>query len=267
MSAETTDSGISTSSESTALRRSMRQQKKKRPDFPRIIIKPIPPPKEEEKPKEATRETFVNSRQENGINHSSDDNQSDSSENHKSPGLSGFQKTQTMREMLAGIPGISMKPRKSRNRKLSHAAQIAQTKEGCIDLETPDSILVNTNLRALFSRSTFNLLPVHYEHKLLQLLPECDRVIESESKFRLSSTAFNNEFFNKACEEWRERLSEGEFTPENQLRLKQDEEKEQTKLDPWKAKHFEPVWGKRFSGQVVPRLIFHLPHPNLQFPK
>ena len=27
--------------------------------------------------------------------------------------------------------------------------------------------------------------------------------------FRLSLTAFNNEFFNKACEEWRERLSEG----------------------------------------------------------
>lgn len=42
MSTETT----SNSSESTALRRSMRQQKKKRPDFPRIIIKPIPPPKE-----------------------------------------------------------------------------------------------------------------------------------------------------------------------------------------------------------------------------
>lgn len=268
MSTETTDGGTSNSSESTALRRSMRQQKKKRPDFPRIIIKPIPPPKKEEKPRESTRETFTSTKLENGINHhSSDDNQSDSSENHKSPGLSGFQKTQTMREMLAGIPGISMKPRKSRNRKLSHAAQIAQTKEGCIDLETPDSILVNTNLRALFSRSTFNLLPVHYEHKLLQLLPECDRVIESESKFRLSSTAFNNEFFNKACEEWRERLSEGEFTPENQLRLKQDEEKEQTKLDPWKAKHFEPVWGKRFSGQVVPKADIPSPPPQPPIPK
>lgn len=46
MSTETTDGGTSNSSESTALRRSMRQQKKKRPDFPRIIIKPIPPPKE-----------------------------------------------------------------------------------------------------------------------------------------------------------------------------------------------------------------------------
>ncbi|XP_062617736.1 putative Polycomb group protein ASXL2 [Saccostrea cucullata] len=263
MSSETLDNGTNSSTESTSLRRSMRQQKKKRPDFPRIIIKPIPPPKEDEKAKETTKVTFT--RVENGVNHSSDDNQSDSSE--RSPGLSGFQKTQTMREMLAGIPGISMKPRKSRNRKLSHAAQIAQTKEGCIDLETPDSILVNTNLRALFGRSTFNLLPVHYQYKLLQLLPECDRILETESKFRMSTTAFNNEFFNKACEEWRERLSEGEFTPENQLRLKQDEEKEQTKLDPWKAKHFEPVWGKRFSGQAVPKADIPSPPPQPPIPK
>lgn len=63
----------------------------------------------EDKVKEATKETFTNTKLENGVNHSSDDNYSDSSENHKSPGLSGFQKTQTMREMLAGIPGISMK--------------------------------------------------------------------------------------------------------------------------------------------------------------
>jgi hypothetical protein len=63
----------------------------------------------EEKVKETTKETFTSSKIENGVNHSSDENHSDSSENHKSPGLSGFQKTQTMREMLAGIPGISMK--------------------------------------------------------------------------------------------------------------------------------------------------------------
>ena len=38
-------------------------------------------------------------------------------------------------------------PRKRTTKKLSHAAQIQQTMEGCIDLETPDSILVNTNLK------------------------------------------------------------------------------------------------------------------------
>lgn len=44
---------------------------------------------------------------------------------------------------------LEFQPRK-RNRKLSHAAQIAQTKEGCIDLETPDSILIKVNLRVCY---------------------------------------------------------------------------------------------------------------------
>lgn len=39
----------------------------------------------------------------------------------------------------------------------------------------------------------------------------------------------------------------GEFTPENQLKLKSEAEKEKSKLDPWKLKHFEPIWGD--SGQ------------------
>jgi hypothetical protein len=42
-------------------------------------------------------------------------------------------------------------------------------------------------------------------------------------------------------------VSTGEFTPETQLRLKAEEEKEQKELDPWKAKHFEPVWGQRWE--------------------
>jgi len=33
------------------------------------------------------------------------------------------------------------------------AAQIAQTKKGCINIETPDSILVNTNLRVSMTQS------------------------------------------------------------------------------------------------------------------
>lgn len=43
----------------------------------------------------------------------------------------------------------------------------------------------------------------------------------------------------------------GEFTPENQQRLKAEEEKEQKELDPWKAKHFEPVWGQRSVRVVI----------------
>jgi hypothetical protein len=55
----------------------------------------------------------------------------------------------------------------------------------------------------------------------------------------------NNEFFARACQEWRKRLAEGEFTPENQQRLKMEAEKDKSKLDPWKLKHFEPIWGEK----------------------
>lgn len=67
----------------------------------------------------------------------------------------------TMREVLASIPGFSIKGpggagiggrKRTSKRRLSTAAQIEQTKEGCIDLETPGSILVHTNLRSLLNR-------------------------------------------------------------------------------------------------------------------
>lgn len=151
----------------------------------------------------------------------------------------------TMAEVLSSIPGFSIKPRKRSNKKLSAAAQLEQTKEGCVDLETPDSILVNSNLRSLLNKHTFHSLPPLYQYKLLQLLPHVDRVpVQSESMFRLSNSGLNNEFFARACLDWRERLAEGEFTIENQAKLKAEQEKEKSKLDPWKLKHFEPMWGE-----------------------
>ncbi len=51
----------------------------------------------------------------------------------------------------------------------------------------------------------------------------------------MGATALDNEFFARACCKWRERLGEGEFTPENQLRIKMEIEKEQAKIDPWKV--------------------------------
>jgi hypothetical protein len=44
-------------------------------------------------------------------------------------------------------------------------------------------------------------------------------------------------------------LAEGEFTPENQLKLKSESEREKSKLDPWKLKHFEPIWGNSCKGR------------------
>lgn len=153
-----------------------------------------------------------------------------------------------MHDDLGLIPDFSIiKPRRKTNKKLSTAAKIEQTREGCIDLETPDSILVGTNLRSLLNKHTFSSLPPLYQYKLVQLLPSYDRpqIDLDSSTIRLSTSTLNNEFFARACLEWRERLSEGEFTPENQLKLKSEAEREKNKLDPWKLKHFEPIWGEK----------------------
>ncbi|XP_060070321.1 putative Polycomb group protein ASXL2 [Ylistrum balloti] len=256
-------SGTSISSHvNHTLRRSMRQslrqkQKKKQNDYPRIIIKPIPPP-DKEKEVKTVKDGNTEMESENDGSLQNGDSKSDSSDSGKSPAPSS-KRPQTMREILAGIPGFSMKPRRRPHKKLSHAAQIAQTKEGCIDLETPDSILCNTNLRNLIDKRMFSKLPSQYQYKLLHFLPECDRYVGQDNTLRLSSTALNNEFFNKSCQEWIERLSQGEFTPENQMRIKQEEERELSKLDPWKAKHFEEMWGKRNVGYEVPKA--DLPSP------
>lgn len=53
--------------------------------------------------------------------------------------------------------------------------------------------------------------------------------------YRLSGSGLNNEFFARACLDWKERLAEGEFTPESQAKLKAEQEKEKSKLDPWKV--------------------------------
>lgn len=185
--------------------------------LPRIIVKPLPPPPPPEN-REWTAATSY----------------SDSCSNSNRPS--------TMREVLASIPGFCIKPRKRSGKKLSTAAQLQQTREGCIDLETPDSILVNTNIRALLNKHTFSLLPPLYQYKLGQLLPSVDRPSTSG---RLSSSSLNNEFFARACLEWQDCLSGGEFTPENQQKMKTEAEKEKSKIDPWKLKHFEPFWGEK----------------------
>lgn len=160
----------------------------------------------------------------------------------------------TMREVLASVPDFSAKPRRRSKQKMSTAAQIEQTKDGKIDLETPDSILVQTNLRALLNKQTFSMLPSTFQYKLIQLLPSVDRpMVEPNADatinpIRLNSSSLNNEFFARACLEWSQRLGEGEFTSENQAKIKSEADKERSKLDPWKMKHFEPLWGDK-SGK------------------
>ncbi|KFO27418.1 Putative Polycomb group protein ASXL3 [Fukomys damarensis] len=130
--------------------------------------------------------------------------------------------------------------------KKSGLGHLKWTKAEDIDIETPGSILVNTNLRALINKHTFASLPQHFQQYLLLLLPEVDRQMGSDGILRLSTSALNNEFFAYAAQGWKQRLSEGEFTPEMQLRIRQEIEKEK-KTEPWKEKFFERFYGEKLG--------------------
>ena len=153
----------------------------------------------------------------------------------------------SMKEVLGSIPGFNHRKlrinSKNANKKLSCAQMIQQTKEGGVNLESPESILGQVNLRTLVNKTTFAKLPPLYQFKLIQLLPQTDMIFDEARGLRINSSAFNNEFFAKACHEWRERLLRGDFTPEALQKNRSELESDRRKLDPWKAKHFEPIWG------------------------
>jgi len=46
-------------------------------------------------------------------------------------------------------------------------------------------------------------------------------------------------------QEWRERLTDGEFTRETQSRIVQEIAKERSKIEPWKEKFFEEYYGQK----------------------
>lgn len=152
-----------------------------------------------------------------------------------------------MKEILASIPGFSLsKVRKKVSKKLSASAALQLVREGNIDLESPDSILGQVNLRTLLNKGTFQKLPPLYQYRLMHLLPKVDTIIDPKThSLRLSHSSLNNEFFAKACQEWREALCKGELTADTVQRSKVETERERSKLDPWKVKHFEPIWGCR----------------------
>lgn len=145
----------------------------------------------------------------------------------------------SMKDVLSSISGFSLsRLRKKMSKKTSISAAIASANEGSIDLETPDSILSQVNPRSLLNKSTFLKLPPEYQYKLSLLLPQVDR-----QGGKLNHSSLNNEFFAKACQEWKERLMRGDFTPETLAKAKADIERDKAKTDPWKMTHFEPVWG------------------------
>ncbi|KAK6303589.1 hypothetical protein J4Q44_G00260430 [Coregonus suidteri] len=126
-----------------------------------------------------------------------------------------------------------------------HSGPMKRSRGGVeVDFETPGSILVNTNIRALINMRTFSAFPAHSQHQLLQLLPEVDRQVGPDGLARLSNSALNNEFFTHASQSWKERLAEGEFTHEMQVRFRQEMEKEK-KVEAWKEKFFEEYHGQK----------------------
>ena len=154
----------------------------------------------------------------------------------------------SMKEVLASIPGFNMRRLKLNSqrpsgKKMSCAQLIQQAREGAINLESPESILSQVNLRTLLNKTTFSRLPPLYQFKLMQLLPQVDLLWDEGRGLRLNASAFNNEFFAKACQEWRERLTRGDFSPEAVQKNRSDYESDRRRLDPWKVRHFEPLWG------------------------
>lgn len=125
--------------------------------------------------------------------------------------------------------------------------------ELAIDVKRPSSVLVDTSIRALLTNVAFSQLSPENQKILIESLPSVDRPSVSSKENQgvdLNPSTINNEFFNRACIEWRDRLSNGEFTNEHQTKLRAEHEREKSKIDPWKARNFEGIWGLKTNGHV-----------------
>lgn len=122
-----------------------------------------------------------------------------------------------------------------------------------IDIKKPNNnvlIMFDVSIRALLTNFTFSKLSPENQKILIECLPSVDRPTPPASaneKIELKPSSINNEFFNRACIEWKERLSNGEFTNDFQTKLRAEHEREKSKIDPWKARNFEGIWGFKLS--------------------
>ncbi|XP_065176691.1 putative Polycomb group protein ASXL2 isoform X1 [Sycon ciliatum] len=136
-------------------------------------------------------------------------------------------------------PKLGPPPKISRRGPSPHKQAAATLAALSGDLESPDSILKESNLKNFLNTGMFAQLPEAYQGHLLRLLPDVDR-----GSSTISNDAFNNVFLNSACQLWKDQLKDGDFAPEVRSRLKAEYEK-RLRLDPWKAKHFERFWGEK----------------------
>ena len=90
----------------------------------------------------------------------------------------------SVKGVLQSIPGFSLskiRAKKGSNKKLSLAAAIQQAHDGVVDLESPESILSQVNMRSILNKATFLKLPPEYQYKLIHLIPQVDRTVDIDS--------------------------------------------------------------------------------------
>lgn len=80
-------------------------------------------------------------------------------------------------------------------------------------------------------------------------MPKCDQEITADGWFDLNSSALSNEYFTKANRFWLKQLKESKLNSDFIQKCKSDLDKERQKLDPFKIKHFEPIWNKPLESK------------------
>lgn len=145
----------------------------------------------------------------------------------------------------------SCKPSKKRGRP-SHKRQIQEIRdEKKLNLQTSDSVITATNLKSILTLDALKTLPLQCQSQLIRLLPEMDQIIDEDGEFQARETALSNEYFARFCNQYVEKLSENRLSDEALEQAKNEKSKELAKLDPWKLKNFEPIWGQKLSSQKL----------------
>lgn len=141
---------------------------------------------------------------------------------------------------------------RSLRRRKTKPSTVRSVKSDPLDLENPDSQLTKSNIKNIITDQVFRSFPPGQQLELAELLPECDKVISPTETdiMSIGPEALNNEFFTKACLEWRERLIDGDFTQETQIRCKLEREK-RLHVDEWKKKYFESFWGEKLISATT----------------
>lgn len=146
----------------------------------------------------------------------------------------------------------SCKPSKKRGRP-SHKRQLQEIREERkINLQTSDSVVVATNLKSILSLEAFQSLPINSQTQLTTLLPKFDQISHgSDALLKPSPTALSNEYFSRFCAQYVEKLSDNKLSEEAIEQAKNDTTKELSRLDPWKLRNYEPIWGQKLMSQTI----------------